>query len=604
MRYIGNKEKIVKEIENVINDNIKDKIVSFCDLFSGTGIVGHHFRSKYKIISNDILHSAHVLSHAYLNSEDNIFENLNFDPIKLLNELNGLSGFFHRNFSPKSPVKRMYFSEVNAMKIDAIRTQIESWKISKTINYNQYMYLLASLLESISLRANIAGVYGSFLKHWDSRALKNIELKKLELSNKSAYENVVFNENSINLIKNLSGDILYLDPPYTKNDYSVQYHLLETLIIYDNPVIVGKTGTRKDKVISEFSKKNTAEMNLEKIISESNFKYILLSYNNNGLMSLDFVETLLKKHSSFFYKKIIKHSNYTNKKSLRNKENLEIIYLIKKKDIFIESPLNYMGSKHGVLNILMPKINQFDTFVDLFGGGFNVGINSKANKIYYNEINTYVYNLIKEIGECNIVAFTEELNKLIKKHNLSKANNESYNNYRKYYNSLPKEKRRTIDLYLLSQFSFQQQLRFNSKHDYNNTSGMSSFNTNTLIKLYEFNRKVKQKNIKFSNLDFREFKIKESKNILFFIDPPYLVTLGSYNDGKRGFNGWTVKDESDLYAYVDNIVKTGGKFLLTNILTHNGKKNEILFNWIKTNNFKVEKITHRRRLEIIVSNIG
>ncbi len=90
-----------------------------------------------------------------------------------------------------------------------------------------------------------------------------------------------------------------------------------------------------------------------------------------------------------------------------------------------------------------------------------------------------------------------------------------------------------------------------------------------------------------------------------YCDPPYLITLGSYNDGKRGFNGWNENDEIRLHSFLDEVSKIGGKFMLSNVITHKGKINKILVDWINLHNYRVIKYTdkvRKTREEIIVVN--
>lgn len=603
LRYIGNKSKLLNEIQNMISTNTKGDEKIFCDLFSGTGSVGSFFRDKYKIIANDVLKFSYVLTQGYLNSKvEMTFPILGFNALDYLNALNGIDGFISKNYSPKHS-KRMYFTEFNAKKIDAIRLQIEEWYLNEKISQEEYYYLLACLLEALSLRANVAGVYGSYLKNWDSRALKEIILLPLKIENEYLKKNEVFNVDSLELIDKINGDILYLDPPYSKNDYSTQYHLLETIIRYDNPEIKGKTGTRQDKSKSLFTEKMTAQIALEKIISEAKFKHIILSYNNNGVIEEKYLDILLKKHSIKFVKKEIKYQNYTNKKSITNIKNKEFLYYIEKKHTYVESPLNYMGSKYQVLNEIVPLLNNYETVIDLFAGGFNVGINVTASKVIFNDINHYVKDLVQLFSSPDIHKKLNYIEAIIKKYNLTKSGKESYLIFRNYYNSILPVERKVIDLFVLSQFGFQQQLRFNSSHEFNNPIGMSSYNTNTLIKIIEFNRILRKKAISFFSEDFRNLNFSIDSNTLFYIDPPYLVTLGSYNDGKRGFKGWNSEDEHDLYNYIDGIVDKGGKFVLTNVLIHKGIKNTILKTWLDSREYRIDTYVHRKREEILVTNI-
>ena len=138
----------------------------------------------------------------------------------------------------------MYFSSQNAGRIDYFRAKIEEWKILNLIDTNEYSYLLASLIESISYVSNTAGVYGAFLKHWDARSKKDIIFQRVGVKHTKCLDVKYYNNKIENIIEKIECDILYLDPPYTQNQYGTQYHLLETLILNDNPPISAITGSR------------------------------------------------------------------------------------------------------------------------------------------------------------------------------------------------------------------------------------------------------------------------------------------------------------------------------------------------------------------------
>ena len=193
----------------------------------------------------------------------------------------------------------MYFNDENARKIDSIREMIEFFKIHNLINENEYFILLATLLESVSLFANVAGVYAAFCKKWDSRAIKPFRLKELELiSTKS--ENLSFCGDSFDFLQDLQAqgthiDILYLDPPYNHRQYAPNYHLLETIARYDNPSIKGIAGLRDYATQkSRFCNAKTALSELEKYIKLGNYTYFVLSYNSEGIMQKAQIEEILK----------------------------------------------------------------------------------------------------------------------------------------------------------------------------------------------------------------------------------------------------------------------------------------------------------------------
>ena len=61
MRYIGSKTNLLKNIESCISLNIHTKQKSFCDIFSGTGVVARYFKPQYEIISNDVLYFSYLI---------------------------------------------------------------------------------------------------------------------------------------------------------------------------------------------------------------------------------------------------------------------------------------------------------------------------------------------------------------------------------------------------------------------------------------------------------------------------------------------------------------------------------------------------------------
>ena len=100
-----------------------------------------------------------------------------------------------------------------------------------------------------------------------------------------------------------------------------------------------------------------------------------------------------------------------------------------------------------------------------------------------------------------------------------------------------------------------------------------------------------EKNILFYNKDFMDFNLKcLTENSLVYCDPPYLITTGSYNDGNRGFKNWTKKEEKDLLKLLSRLNKNNIKFALSNVTIHDGKRNEILINWIEENGYSTISI--------------
>lgn len=264
-------------------------------MVAGTGAIGRAFKTESKkIIANDVEFYAYVLNQNYIGNHEKLeYREL----IDELNQTESVEGFIYNNYCLSSGSKRQYFSDENGTKIDAIRQKIESWKTENRINENQYYFLLTSLLENADAVANTASVYGAFLKHLKKSAQKTLDLKPA-LFEINDNEHEVFNSEANVLINKIEGDILYLDPPYNARQYGSNYHLLNTIAKYDNFKPNGKTGLRSYGR-SKYCQKNEVAETFEDLIKNACFKYVFLSYNNEGLMSKETVEKTMKKFGKY-----------------------------------------------------------------------------------------------------------------------------------------------------------------------------------------------------------------------------------------------------------------------------------------------------------------
>lgn len=267
----------------------------FCDLFAGTGAIARSFKTESKkVIANDVEFYSYVLNQNYIGNHEEIQWR---ELIDELNLLEGIEGFIYKNYCWGSGSERQYFSDENGKKIDAIRQRIEEWNTTKEITENQYFFLLTSLLENADAVANTASVYGAFLKHLKKSAQKSLLLKPAFFDLNEA-EHEVFNEDANSLIKEIEGDVLYLDPPYNARQYGSNYHLLNTIALYDEFIPNGKTGLR-DYERSRYCQKREVPIVFEDLIKKAKFKYIFLSYNNEGLMSESEVREIMQKYGRY-----------------------------------------------------------------------------------------------------------------------------------------------------------------------------------------------------------------------------------------------------------------------------------------------------------------
>ena len=252
-----------------------------------------------------------------------------------------------------------------------------------------------------------------------------------------------------------------------------------------------------------------------------------------------------------------------------------------KKEELIKSPLNYVGGKYKLLPQILPYFpDNINTFVDLFGGGFNVGINIEAKQIICNDLETVVIDLFKELKSLSSEEALKILKDTIEKYGLSKTNEEGFKKIREDYN---KGNRSWNMFYAMLTHAFNYQIRFNKQGEYNMPFGRnrSSFNPNLEKKFIKFIDKLGEINVIFFNSDFNKIKIDMlGKDDFVYCDPPYLVTCASYNEQ----DGWNETKERELLELLDNLNARGIKFALSNVLENKGKTNEILKVWAEKYN--------------------
>lgn len=301
MRFIGCKALLLDNIKSVIDENAPDA-KSFCDIFSGTATVARYFKQWYEVTSNDLLYFSYVLQRGTvavdcLPTYEILQENTGIsDPVAYFN---GLSleqmerlpperRFFQNTYAPIGG--RMYINDENALRIDFARNITEDWRKVGFLSDDEYYYLVACIVEGIPFVSNISGTYGAFHKEWERRSYKKYELLRLPICT-NGKNNTCFNGNGADVLKEISGDILYIDPPYNERQYLPNYHVLETAAKYDFPEVRGITAQRAyENNKSDFCSKAKVVGAFEELIANARFNHIILSYSTDGLMSVEEIE--------------------------------------------------------------------------------------------------------------------------------------------------------------------------------------------------------------------------------------------------------------------------------------------------------------------------
>lgn len=395
-------------MQKVIFENCKE-VNSFLDLFGGIGNVAWSFNDIYsEIIINDILESNYLSYISFFDDSEINHKKLQnyiveYNKIKVDKE-----NYFSENFS------NTYFSHENSKKIGYIREDIDLKYNNKEINDRERAILITSLIYAMDSIANTVGHYDAYRLNGDLE--KELILGILDIpENSTNKNNRIFKEDANSLVERIYADIVYIDPPYNSRQYSDAYHLLENVANWNKPKVYGVAKKMDRRNIKSKYCTTSAPKQFEDLINKINAKYILVSYNNMGnrgasrsqakISDSEIMEILSTKGKVEIYE--TDYSQFTTGKTKQgnHKERLFLCYVGKKNEEyenvetingFVKCPLNYTGGKYKLLPQIIEKFpKKIGTFIDIFGGGFNVGANIEANTIIYNDKQKEVPRIIK-----------------------------------------------------------------------------------------------------------------------------------------------------------------------------------------------------------------
>lgn len=288
MRYLGSKTLLLKSIYELTSDF--QNYGCFCDPFGGIGTVGSYMKGKgFSVLSGDILKFAYYfqvskIQNSYVPNYKELMTTLSINNVEelenYLSELQTNDGWFIDEYA----IKRNFFTETNASKIQACINVIWHWRNSNIIDENEYAILISSLIDSMDKVANTAGTYYAYLKSWYRKALKPFVFKMITpIEGKQECHS--YFKDAVSMIKTVSADILYLDPPYNERSYGSYYHLPETIARGKVPKPKGKSGVfTYQNTRSGFNNKSGSISELEQIINFSNAKCVIFHYTDKGLI--------------------------------------------------------------------------------------------------------------------------------------------------------------------------------------------------------------------------------------------------------------------------------------------------------------------------------
>ena len=605
-RYLGNKYKLLPFITRVVENECKN-INTVADIFAGTGAVASAFIDK-KIITNDIMYSNYICHVAWFSSEHYSEEKV----IKIITQYNNLKitedNYMSDNFS------NTYFSLDDCRKIGFIRQDIEDKFNLGYINARERALLITSLLYAMDKIANTCGHYDAYRQGVEFE--KHLELYVPQPEPDVNENNVCYNMDTNELAPEIEADLIYIDPPYNSRQYCDAYHLLENVARWEKPEVFGVARKMDRTALKSDYCTQKATVAFENLIDSIHAKYILLSYNNMAnkgndrsnakISDNDIMRILSKKGKVKVFSEDYKAFSTGKSDIQANQERLFLCICNNERKEVIPSALNYTGGKYKLLSQILPLFpKDVDQVVDLFCGGCNVGINVDCNKVLFNDSNEYLMGLLDTFRRLTKEEIFDWIYKSIDKYGLSLVSKNGYDFYncesskglgeynKAGYNKLrddfnkkaSKDNEYYLMLYLLIVYSFNNQLRFNRKGEFNLPVGKRDFNSKMQGKLEAFIDRVKSGDYRFTTDDFRNVNMEGyTDKSFFYADPPYLITCATYNEQA----GWTENDEKDLLNYLEALDKKGIRFALSNVLESKGKKNVILLEWINQNKkFKV-----------------
>jgi adenine-specific DNA-methyltransferase len=289
IKYLGSKRRLVPLLLDVVRSRAPDA-TSVLDLFSGTARVGMAMKGAgLRVLANDHNAYAHALARCYVEADADRLPEIE----RLLDELRALppkAGWFTKTFCEDA----RFFHPKNGARIDAMRDHIARLSLDPVVK----SVLLVALMEAADRVDSTVGVQMAYLKSWAPRALHDLELRAPALLPRAAGgAGEAWMLDAAEAAGRLEADVAYLDPPYNQHSYLRNYHIWESLVLWDRPEVFGRAMKRVDcrERSSAFNLKRSALPALSAVIDAVRAKLLVVSFNDEGFIDRATLEELLSR---------------------------------------------------------------------------------------------------------------------------------------------------------------------------------------------------------------------------------------------------------------------------------------------------------------------
>lgn len=287
IKYIGSKRTLVPAIVEAVRG--VDGARTVLDLFSGTSRVGHALKAAgYRVLANDHNAYAAALARCYVQADAEDVLEPAAALVREFNALRGSPGWFTETYC----VKSRFFQPKNGERIDAIREAIAA----KSLESELEAVMLVSLMEAADRVDSTTGLQMAYLKEWAPRAFNDLELRVPDVLPRAAFgKGRATCLDALEAARELEADVAYLDPPYNQHSYLGNYHIWESMILWDKPEVYGVACKRADvkQRKSAFNSRPKAADALRRLLEAVRAPVLIVSFSNEGYLARSEIEGML-----------------------------------------------------------------------------------------------------------------------------------------------------------------------------------------------------------------------------------------------------------------------------------------------------------------------